>query len=303
MRPFRSVLFAALLVIAGCSGDGGDYSGKLAPRFEAAAPGVSPPRVALVLGSGGARGFAHIGVLKVLAENGIRPDLVIGSSVGAVVGALYASGMSATQLEKLALDLSLLDLFEIRMVTGGLATGRGVQDLVNQRVGGRSIEQLPIAFGAAASRLRDSSLVIFNRGDTGAAVRASVASPDKFSPVRISGESYVDGDEASPVPIRAARRMGARVVIAVDVSAYVQDTPPGMPPEWVAKDARRAKQVAAEAPEADVLIHPNIGYYAGQSVDYRRRVIAAAERATREKLPAVLAAVARAQLPEVAVPK
>ena len=293
MRPFRSVLAIALLAIAGCSGGGGEYSGKLAPRFAPAAPGVSPPRVALVLGSGGARGFAHIGVLKVLAENGIRPDLVIGSSVGAVIGALYASGMSAAQLETLAMDLSLLDLFEFRMVTGGLATGRGVQDLVNQRVGGRSIEQLPIAFGAAATRLRDSSLVIFNRGDTGAAVRASVASPDRFEPLRISGESYVDGDEASPVPIHAARQMGARVVIAVDVSAYVQDTPPGVRPEWVAKDARRAKQIAAEAPEADVLIHPNIGYYAGQSADYRRRVIAAAERAARGQLPAILAAVAR----------
>jgi NTE family protein len=281
-----------LLAIAGCSGDGGEYSGKLAPRFEPPAPGASPPRVALVLGSGGARGFAHIGVLKVLAENGIRPDLVIGSSVGAAVGALFAGGMSATQLEKIALDLNLLDMFEFRMLTGGLARARGVQDFVNQRVGGRSIEQLPVAFGAAATRLRDSSLVIFNRGDTGAAVRASVASPDRFEPVRISGESYMDGDEASPVPIHAARSMGARIVIAVDVSAYVQDTPDGVPPEWVAKDARRAKQVAAEAPEADVLIHPNIGYYAGHSKDYRRRVIAAAERAAREQLPAILAAVA-----------
>jgi NTE family protein len=293
MRPFRSVLAVALLAIAGCSGDGGEYSGRLAPRFEPPAPGASPPRVALVLGSGGMRGFAHIGILKVLAENGIRPDLIIGSSVGAIVGAFYAGGMSATQLEALALDLKLRDMFEFRMLTGGLATGSGVQDFVNAHVQGRVIEQLPIAFGAAATRVRDSTLVVFNRGDTGAAVRASGASPGKFEPIRISGESYVDGDEASPVPIRAARRMGARVVIAIDVSAYVQDTPAGVPPEWVAKDARRARQVAAEAPEADVLIHPNIGYYAGHSEDYRRRVIAAAERAAREQLPAILAAIAR----------
>ena len=293
MRAFRTVLAVALLCVAGCFGGGGEYSGKLAPRFEPPAPGAAPPRVALVLGSGGMRGFAHIGVLKVLTENGIRPDLVIGASVGAVVGALYAGGMNATQLETLALDLKLLDIFEFRLLTGGLATGSGVQDFVNAHVQGRVIERLPIAFGAAATRVRDSTLVIFNRGDTGAAVRASGASPGKFEPVRSSGESYVDGDEASPVPIHAARRMGARVVIAVDVSAYVQDTPAGVPPEWVAKDARRAKQVAAEAPEADVLIHPNIGYYAGQSEEYRRRVIAAAGRAAREQLPAILAAVAR----------
>lgn len=293
MRSFWSILTVALLAIAGCGGDGDEITGKLAPRFEPPSPGAAPPRVALVLGSGGARGFAHIGVLKVLAENNIRPDLVVGSSVGAAVGALYASGMSAAQLEELALDLRMLDLFEFRMVTGGMATGRGVQDLVNQHVGGRSIEQLPIAFGAAATRVRDASLVVFNRGDTGAAVRASVASPDRFEPLRIAGESYVDGDEASPVPIRAARRMGARIVIAVDVSAYLQDTPAGARPDWVAKDARRARQVAAEAPEADVLIHPNIGYYAGRSEEYRRRVIAAAERAARAQLPAILAAVGR----------
>lgn len=297
MRPLRSVLAVALFCIAGCFGDGEEFSGKRAPRFEAPASGAAPPRVALVLGSGGARGFAHIGVLKVLAENGIRPDLVIGSSVGAAIGALYAGGMSATELEKLALQLNRLELFELRMIGGGLATGRGVQDLVNQNVGGRVIEQLPTAFAAAAMRSRDSSLVLFNRGDTGVAVRASGASPGQFEPVRISGESYVDGDEASPVPIRAARRMGARVVIAVDVSAYVEDTPAGVRSEWVAKDARRAKQVAAEAPEADVLIHPNIGYYAGHSEEYRRRVIAIAERAARDQLPAVLAAVARAQVP------
>ena len=157
------------------------------------------------------------------------------------------------------------------------------------------IEQLPIAFAATATRERDSTLVAFNRGDTGIAVRASAASPGQFEPVRISGETYVDGDESSPVPIRAARRLGARVVIAVDVSAYVETTPPGVPAEWVAKDARRAKQVAAEAPEADVLIHPDLGYFAGRSEGYRHRVIAAAERATRAQLPALLAAAARAK--------
>jgi NTE family protein len=136
--------------------------------------------------------------------------------------------------------------------------------------------------------------VIFNRGDAGIAVRASAASPGQFEPVRISGEVYVDGDEVSPVPIRAARRLGARVVIAIDVSAYARETPSGVPQKWVEKDARRARQVAAEAPEADVLLHPDIGYFAGRSEDYRRRVIALAERETRARLPELLAAAARA---------
>jgi NTE family protein len=120
--------------------------------------------------------------------------------------------MSATEVEELAYNLHSLELFEVKTLFGRPATGRAVQDFVNKRIQGRAIEELPMAFAAAATRVRDSSLVLFNRGDTGMAVRASAASPGEFEPVRISGEAYVDGDVASPVPIRAARRMGARVV-------------------------------------------------------------------------------------------
>lgn len=287
-------LVLAAACLAGCIDGVGDFSGPQVPRFEPPARGAAQPRLALVLGSGGARGFAHIGVLKVLDENHIRPDLIVGASVGSLVGALYASGMSAKQIEKLAYDLGFLDLFDFNMVLKEPASGRRTQELVAEHVGARMIEQLPVGLAVTATRLRDAAQVIFNRGDTAIAVRASAASPGQFEPVRISGETYVDGDEASPVPIRAARRLGAQVVIAVDVSAYAKNTPPGVPAEWVAKDARRAKQVAIEAPEADVLLHPDIGYFAGHSEDYRHRVIAAAERATRAQLPALLAAAARA---------
>jgi NTE family protein len=289
---WRATCLAVVACLVGCVEGGGDFTGPQAPRFEA--PRAAQPRLALVLGSGGARGFAHIGVLKVLDENGIRPDLIVGASVGALVGALYASGMSGVQIEKVAYDLGVLDLFDFNMIMKEPATGRRTQEIVSDHVGARMIEQLPIPFAATATRERDRALVIFNRGDAGIAVRASAASPGQFEPVRISGENYVDGDESSPVPIRAARRLGARVVIAVDVSAYVENTPAGMPSAWIAKDARRAKQVAAEAPEADVLIHPNIGYFAGRSEEYRHRVIAAAERAARARLPELLAAAARA---------
>jgi NTE family protein len=264
------------------------------PRFEPPPKGAVAPRIALVLGSGGHRGFAHVGVLKALAENGIRPDLILGTSIGAVVGALYAGGMSATELEQLAYDLNMMEFFELKMLFGRTPSGRGVQDFVSRHVQGRLIEELRIPFAAAATRVRDHALVLFNRGDTGLAVRASAASPDEFAPVEIGGEMYMDGDEVSPVPIRAARRLGARVVIAIDVSAYAQETPAGVPARWIEKDARRAKQIAAEAGAADVLIHPDIGYYAGRNEAYRRRVIAIAYRVTREKLPAILAAIAKA---------
>ena len=295
MWGLRAARFAALtfaaLALAGCPFSGSDVPPERLPRYEALS---GSPKIALVLGSGGPRGFAHIGVLKVLDEAGIHPDLVVGSSVGAMVGALYAGGMSAAELERQAYELNILRFFEVSRLTGGLATGRAVQDFVNERVGNRPIEKLAVPFAAAATRLRDKALVLFTRGDTGLAVRASGASPGQFEAVGIGADSYVDGDEASPVPIRAARKLGARFVIAVDVSAYLADTPSTALPEWVAKDERRAKQVDAEAGDADILIHPNIGYYAGQNEEYRRRVIAVAERVTREKLPQLRAALAHA---------
>ncbi|MGZ5571741.1 MAG: patatin-like phospholipase family protein [Usitatibacter sp.] len=294
-RVWRAAALACVsLALASCNlGDREITPGRM-PHFEH--PLGPAPRVALVLGSGGPRGFAHIGVLKVLEENGIRPDLIVGSSVGSMVGALYAAGWGAADLERLAYELNVMDFFEFSLLRGGPATGQTVQSYINARVHERPIEALKIPFIAAATRVSDGRLALFNRGDTGLAVRASGASPGQFEPVRIGSELYVDGDEASPVPIKAARNLGAKVVIAVDVSAYADDTPQTAPREWVAKDERRARQVAAEAPEADVLLHPNIGYYAGHTEDYRRRVIAIAERFTREKLPAIRAAYARAGL-------
>jgi NTE family protein len=283
------VLAAAL--VAGCAPE--EVPPERHPSFDPSR--VGRPEVALVLGGGGPRGFAHVGVIKVLEEAGIVPDLVVGASVGAMVGALYAAGMSAAELEREAKGLDVASFFELAMVGGGLATGGRTQDWVNERVRGLPIEALGRPLVVTAVRVRDGRLVLFNRGDTGLAVRASSATPEMFQPVRIGEESYIDGDDASPVPIRVARSLGAKVVIAVDVSAHPESTPPDARREWIDKDARRARQVAREAPEADVLLHPDIGYYAGHSEEYRRRVIAIAERYTRERLPEIRAAIARAQ--------
>jgi NTE family protein len=291
MAAWRAISSCLALALAGCNVSS-DVPKERLPRFVQGS--AAPPRVALVLGSGGPRGFAHIGVLKALEEAGIRPDLIVGSSVGSMVGALYASGISARELEQLAYQINVLEFFEFRMLGGGLASGATIQDYVNARVHGAPIEKLQIPFVATATRASNGALVLFNSGDTGLAVRASGASPGQFEPVRIGDDTYMDADEASPVPIGAARKLGAQVVIAVDVSAYAQDTPPSAPREWVAKDERRAHQVAAEASLADIVLHPNIGYYAGHNDTYRRNVIAIAESYTREQLPAIRAALARA---------
>lgn len=260
------------------------------PRF---APLAGPaPRIALVLGSGGPRGFAHIGVLKVLDEMGIHPDLIVGSSVGAMVGALYAGGYDARSLERLAKDLNMLRFYELRELLKKRGTGVPLQDYVEEKLEGRTLEELRIPVALAATRLSDRKLVLFDRGDAALAVRASAADPDSFEPVPIGGDLYADGDELSPVPIRAARELGARFVIAVDVSAYVETTPPGVPQAWIDKDARRARQIRAEAPQADVLLHPDIGYYAGFSESYRRRVISIAEAYTRSHMGEIRKALA-----------
>ena len=284
-----SVLLATLLpVLAYALGERPPSS---VPRFEA--PSGPAPHIALVLGSGGPRGFVHIGVLKALEAMGVHPDLIIGTSVGAMVGALYASGYDAAALERLAFDLNMLDFAELRSALGGMGSGAPIEKYVDEKVGGRAIEELPMALGIAVTRLSDHQLVIFNRGATALSVRASAADPQHFAPVEIAGQPYVDGDEVSPVPIRAAGAWGAKVVIAVDVSAYAADTPPGVPQRWIDKDARRAKQVAAETPLADILLHPNIGYYAGFKEEYRRRVIDTAERYTHEHADEIRAALAK----------
>ena len=270
-------------VLAACGPD--DVPTARLPRFE---PLHVKPRIALVLGSGGPRGFAHIGVIKVLEEAGLKPDLVIGASVGALVGALYADGMNAAQLQKLADQINVAEFFfELRVLRGEPASGGAIQTYVDEKVDRKTIEQLKMPFAATATRLSDRSLAIFDRGDTGLAVRASSASPGQFEAVKIGDDMYIDGDEASPVPIRAAKSMGADVVVAIDVSAYLEDTPAGVPEAWKVKDERRAKQIKEESRQADVMLHPNIGYYAGHDESYRRRVIEAAERYTREQLPRI----------------
>ena len=288
------------VTLVGC-GAGDDYREADAPRFVADSADAPKTRIALVLGSGGPRGFAHIGALKVLEAEGIRPDLIVGASVGAMVGAMYASGHSAAAIEQIALNLNMLSLIDFSaMLRGKRIGGASIARFVNTQVDGKTIEQFPIRFASIAVRASDGVLSVFNRGNPGVAVRASSAIPGNFDPVRIMGVDYVDGDELTPLPIRVARELGAQVVIAVNVSEYMEDTPPGVPQEWVTKGWRRARAVAAEAPLADAIIHPNTGYYTDVRYEYRVRSIATAEAATRAMLPQIRKALARTGAPPVA---
>ncbi len=277
--------------MAGCVGGIAEYDGPDAPKFEPYAA-AQRPRIALVLGAGGPRGFAHIGVLKVLEENGIEADLVVGASVGAMIGALHADRMPAAEIEQIAIDLDPKRFIGIS--TRGLAgDGGAIETFINERTGGKPLDAFKRKLAVTVANRGDNTLTVFNRGSTAAAIRASSATPGQFAPVRIRGVEYYDGDEAQPVPIRVARDLGARVVIAVDVSAYVQAIPPQAPASWATRDRARAAKVAEQAPYADVLIHPDLGYYAGINEQYRRMCIQRGEAAARAALPKIREALAR----------
>lgn len=179
---------------------------------------VPPPKVALVLGGGAARGFAHIGVIKMLEAQGVKPDLVVGTSAGSVVGALYAAGYDGFELQRLALDLDEKSVSDWILPNRGFLRGESLQNYINNAVKNRPLEQLDRPLGVVATDLKSGEQVVFRRGNTGMAVRASSSVPGVFQPVTIGGREFVDGGLTSPVPVRAARDMGADIVIAVDIS-------------------------------------------------------------------------------------
>ncbi len=186
-------------------------------------PPPAPVKIGLALGGGAARGFAHIGVIKALEAQGIVPDIIVGTSAGAVVGALYASGLSGFELQKVALDIDEAQIGDWSLPDRGVFKGEALQNFVNRAVANRPLEKLPRNFSVVATDLKSGESVLFRTGNTGMAVRASSAVPGVFQPVSINGHEYVDGGLVSPVPVRAARSLGANFVIAVDISVNPRD--------------------------------------------------------------------------------
>ena len=179
------------------------------------------PRVGLALGGGAARGFAHVGVIQVLEEAGIRPDMVVGTSAGSLVAAIYASGRTGAQLQQIALEMEEATFTDwtLPFFGRGVLRGEALARYVNQQVRGLTIEAMPMPLGVVATDLQSGEGILFRGGDAGLAVRASSAVPSVFQPVRIGAHEYVDGGLVAPVPVGYARQMGAELVIAVDISS------------------------------------------------------------------------------------
>lgn len=297
MPRFRLTLTAlALGLLAGCqtlpTSTTPPVTAPTVPVVEVpvAKPAPRPPRIALALGGGAARGFAHVGVIKALEAQGIQPDIVVGTSAGSVVGALYANGYSGFELQKMALQMDEATITDwASPISGrGLIKGEALQNYINAVLRQRPIERLPRRFGAVAADLKSGEMVVFERGNTGMAVRASSSVPGVFQPVPINGREYVDGGLVSPVPARAARQMGADVVIAVDISSKPGFQATSSTTEVLMQTFAIMGQAISgwELADADVVIRPHLA--ATKSTDFAARNLsilegekaAAAQRAT-----------------------
>jgi NTE family protein len=256
-----------------------------------------PPRklvIGLALGGGAAKGFAHIGVIKMLEASGIHPDVVAGTSAGSVVGALYASGMDAFALQQTAFGLDESKIRDVRLFSGGLVQGQALQDYVNQLVHQQPIEQLKLPFAAVATELETGKRTVFRRGNTGRAVRASSSIPGVFEPAQIHGKHYVDGGVVSPIPVDAARQLGADFVIAVDISA----APDGSNPQGMMAivgqsiDIMGRQLAAQESARADVVIRPDLTGIGPTDFEQKNQAILAGEKAALAAIPAIRAKLA-----------
>jgi NTE family protein len=262
------------------------------PPVVIAPPVVVPkrlPKIGLALGGGAARGFAHVGVIAALEDAGIKPDFVVGTSAGSMVAAMYASGKNAAQLEQIAMDMEEATITDwtLPFFNRGMIRGEALGRYVNAQVGNLPIERMALPLGIVSTDLHTGLGVLFQKGDTGMAVRASSAVPSVFTPVKIGTQEYVDGGLVSPVPVRYARQMGAELVIAIDISSA---------PEGNAADSQlqillqtfaiMGKSINSfELQEADLLVRPELSGVKGGDFTSKRRSIDAGRNAMQRMLP------------------
>jgi NTE family protein len=263
---------------------------------------VNPPTVAVVtkqphkikiglaLGGGAARGFAHIGVIKALEAQGIYPDIVVGTSAGSLVGAMYAAGNNGFALQKMALDMDEAAISDWSVPffakASGVLKGEALQNYVNHAVNNQPLEKLKLPFGAVATDLHTGEPILFRRGNTGMAVRASSAVPSIFQPVTIGDHTYVDGGLTAPVPVSFARQMGADFVIAVNISAEPDAQAYGTSLEVLLQTfAIMGHSINRyELKNADIVIEPSLGAMKGADFNSRNQAVLAGEQAVAAQM-------------------
>lgn len=287
-RFSRPVLAGCLtILLSACAGLPEKAPEK--PTPVATATPAHKPKIGLALGGGAARGFAHIGVIKVLESHGIVPDIIVGTSAGAVVGALYAAGYDPYAMQKIGQQLDEKIFADWTLGGRGLLKGEALQDFINQLLQRKTLEKLNKPFATVATDLNTGERMVFRSGDTGMAVRASAAVPGVFQPTQIRGRTYADGGLTSPVPVQAARDMGADIVIAVDISAK----PEGQPIDsmtsilWQTTTIMGGIIASNELKTADVVIRPKLPYVKSWDFTARNEAVLEGERAAQSALPAL----------------
>lgn len=252
------------------------------------------PVIAIALGGGGAKGFAHIGVLKVLESHGIKPKIVTGTSAGSFVGSIYASGKTPFQLQQIAQQLKESDIRDLTLNRQGVVLGQKLQDYVNRQIGNKPIEQFPIRFAAVATRLDNGKRADFIKGNAGQAVRASCSIPNVFVPATIGGTKYVDGGLVSPIPVQTAKDLGADIVIAVDISARPAGDKPlsmfGLLDQTI--NIMGQQSINNELNNANIVIQPKVGHLGTLDLQASNEAILEGEKAAQLKIKSIDTAIA-----------
>jgi NTE family protein len=298
MYSKRSSLIALALLLAGCGSTPPAPVQPAAVVLPPAAPAPKKIKIGLALGGGAARGFAHIGVIKALEAQGIYPEIVVGTSAGSVVGALYAAGNSGFALQKTAMDMDEATISDWAMPlfgkSSGVLKGEALQNYVNKAVKNVPMEKLKLQFGAVATDLNSGQPILFQRGNTGQAVRASSSVPSVFQPVRIGERSYVDGGLVAPVPVRFVREMGADFIIAVNISTQTDAQVAVSSLEVLLQTFSIMGQRLNhyELKDADVVIQPSLGKMGGNDFNGRNVAILAGEQAAAAMMPQIKAKLA-----------
>ena len=285
----------ALLLGACAAPPHGPGAGERAGQGVPAVPDLAkkPLKIGLALGGGAARGFAHVGVIAVLEEAGLKPQIVVGTSAGSLVAALYATGKTSAQLQQTALNMEEVAITDwmLPIFGRGMFRGEALARYVNELTANRLIENMAIPLGIVATDLNSGQAVLFQKGDTGTAVRASSAVPAVFVPVRINGRDYVDGGLVSPVPVRFARQMGADIVVAVDISNPPEANPASDTLQILLQTfAIMGKSINQfELKDADVVVRPSLVGLKSADFSARQRAMDAGRAAMLAALPALKA--------------
>ena len=288
MNPVRTITLHAficcILMITGC-----------AATVPSRIPPQRPAKIALVLGAGASKGFAHVGVLKILETSKVPIHMIVGTSVGSFVGSLYAYGYDAYALQKIAMSLERSDVGELTIPDNGFLKGERLRDYVNTKTRATPMDKLKIPFYAVATDIKTGESVVFNSGNIGMAVQASCAIPGVFQPARFAGASYVDGGVVKPLAVDVARTYGADVVIAVDISSGIDTVVPTSTMETIMKSIQIMYSKMSQVPisQADVVIKPVVGFVGSADFSHRNEAIMEGEKAALAVMPQINALLAK----------